>query len=1203
MTCIRSDPAVLTVLYVDDEPDLLEIARIFLEHSGNFAIETCTSVSEAEAKLQEKHYDAIVSDYQMPEKDGIAFLKYIRGTYGRIPFILFTGKGREEVVIQALENGADFYLQKGGEPRSQFAELRNKIEKAVSEQQSLEARLDSERRLADIINFLPDATFAIDREGRVIAWNQAMEEMTGVPESGVIGKAEYEYALPLYNERRPLLINYILTGTSGADKYYDDVTQDGNRLVSEKYVPFVYGGKGAYLWFAASPLYDSHGNLAGAIESIRDITAQKNLESSLRASESRFHNIFNSTAEAMLVVDRDTAGVLDANPRACHLYGYERDELLKRRCSDLTSGNNRMVPDGETGIQRITGQEHLRKDGSTFPAEVTFNIYPQKKRTIIIINIRDITEQIRNEEELRRRNEDLNIAYGQLATSEERYRSIFQNASDIVRILDREGTIVFDSASSQHILGYPPGFFIGKKPFEFIHPDDRERVLHDYQEVCDRTNPSVPTEFRMRRANGEYIWVEALGVNLLDDPAVKGIVTTSRTITERKRAEAELALREEYYRTLLSNASISLFHWDPDGTLVLVNEHAAWTLGTTPDTLKGKPVVELFGPSMGHLFLERIQDAATRTTPTEYEDYLSLPGREGWFFSILSRVNDSSGNIQGVQVISFDITSQKKTSEELIRKHEELQAAYEQLEASERELASNYKALNKSNRSLAKSEGRLRRLFDHMEEGLALHELVYGESGQVSDYRILAVNHAYERFVGIKQEDAVGRTATELNRTEDPPYLDVYSRVALTGNSASFDTYFPPLQKHFRISAYSPKKGQFATIFLDITEIKQKEEELAHQHSDLEQLYEELAAGEEELRKNYEDLQKTGQDLSQSRQQYRNVLDTLQDAYFRTDREGFLREVNPSAARMLGYGSVDEMMGVSILTFYRSPEDRQKLLDYLDVHKSVTDWVTEGQRTDGSSFWASMNVQRLYNEKGEHNGTEGFIRDITDRKNDEEALREANKKLNILSSITRHDIINQLTLLRAYIDLIGTEQGEVLENNPKFRKIGEIATRIDTIIRFTKEYQDIGVTSPVYVNLNRTVSETWEERPHDGVTMTNTIDAGVEVYADPLVRMVVFNLMDNAFRHAGPSLSTIRFSSSFDGDALVVRYEDDGNGVPEDEKEKIFEQGHGKNLGFGLFLTREILAISGITIRETGIPGRGARFEVTVPPGKFRWAG
>jgi DNA-binding response OmpR family regulator len=129
----------IRVLYVDDEPSLLEIAKLFLEREGAFIVDTLPSAPEALKQLNTKRYDAILSDYQMPEMDGITFLKKLRATGNTTPFIIFTGRGREEVVIEALNNGADFYIQKGGEARSQFAELSNKIHYAVSRKQSEEA--------------------------------------------------------------------------------------------------------------------------------------------------------------------------------------------------------------------------------------------------------------------------------------------------------------------------------------------------------------------------------------------------------------------------------------------------------------------------------------------------------------------------------------------------------------------------------------------------------------------------------------------------------------------------------------------------------------------------------------------------------------------------------------------------------------------------------------------------------------------------------------------------------------------------------------------------------------------------------------------------------------------------------------------------------------------------------------------------------
>jgi CheY-like chemotaxis protein len=129
----------LRVLYVDDEPGLLEIGRKFLEQPGDFTVITIDSAPAAIDLLLRDKFDAVVSDYQMPVMDGIQFLIEVRAKLGPIPFILFTGKGREEVVIQAINNGVDFYLQKGGEPKAQFSELAHKIRHAIKQRRAEEA--------------------------------------------------------------------------------------------------------------------------------------------------------------------------------------------------------------------------------------------------------------------------------------------------------------------------------------------------------------------------------------------------------------------------------------------------------------------------------------------------------------------------------------------------------------------------------------------------------------------------------------------------------------------------------------------------------------------------------------------------------------------------------------------------------------------------------------------------------------------------------------------------------------------------------------------------------------------------------------------------------------------------------------------------------------------------------------------------------
>jgi len=237
----------ISVLYVDDEPALLEIARTYLEMTGEFRVDTFQSATEVLKSPSLESYDAILSDYQMPEMDGISFLKMIRERFGDIPFILFTGRGREEIVIEAINNGADFYLQKGGDARAQFAELMHKIRMAVTRRRSALALIESEKRFADIINFLPDATFAIDRAGHVIAWNRAIEEMTGIPSAEMIGRGDHAYAVPFYDSPQKILIDLILEPDEVVADQYSGFVRERDTLVAETTLAHPKGGGDTFL--------------------------------------------------------------------------------------------------------------------------------------------------------------------------------------------------------------------------------------------------------------------------------------------------------------------------------------------------------------------------------------------------------------------------------------------------------------------------------------------------------------------------------------------------------------------------------------------------------------------------------------------------------------------------------------------------------------------------------------------------------------------------------------------------------------------------------------------------------------------------------------------------------------------------------------------------------------------------------------------
>jgi signal transduction histidine kinase len=174
--------------------------------------------------------------------------------------------------------------------------------------------------------------------------------------------------------------------------------------------------------------------------------------------------------------------------------------------------------------------------------------------------------------------------------------------------------------------------------------------------------------------------------------------------------------------------------------------------------------------------------------------------------------------------------------------------------------------------------------------------------------------------------------------------------------------------------------------------------------------------------------------------------------------------------------------------------------------------------------------------------------------------------------LLRHDINNQLTVLRGFLSILEKKQPDPALNE-YFLKISTAAQRISAMIQFTKEYEKVGVDSPQWQDCRTIVDTAAKQAPFGKVVLNNVFPAGTEVFADPLIVKVFYNLMDNAVRY-GEKITTIRFSvEEHDGDHVVV-CEDDGDGVLAGEKEMIFERGFGKNTGLGLALSREILSIT-----------------------------
>ena len=365
------------------------------------------------------------------------------------------------------------------------------------------------------------------------------------------------------------------------------------------------------------------------------------------------------------------------------------------------------------------------------------------------------------------------------------------------------------------------------------------------------------------------------------------------------------------------------------------------------------------------------------------------------------------------------------------------------------------------------------------------------------------------------------------------------------------------------------------------------------------QLIHELQVHQVELETQAEELRRAHLALTESRDKYLDLFEFAPLGYLTLNDKALITNVNLTGTVLLGVERND-LLKARFGKFITENDivEWHKYFMYVQKQGEKLTCTLMLKRGDGSTFPARLEAVWISDSSDGEVTVRVAISDITDIRKAEDALRISNKKLKLLSGITRHDITNQLTVLQGYLAILKIKQSDPTLNE-YCNKAANAAKRITAMIQFTKEYEQIGVHAPTWQDTRTLVETAAKQAPLGMVVVKNDLPAGAEVFADPLAVKVFYNLMDNAVRYGG-KITTIRFSALESGDDQVIVCEDDGDGIVAKEKEKIFDRGFGKNTGLGLALSREILAISGITITETGEPGKGARFEMTVPKGAWR---
>jgi PAS domain S-box-containing protein len=1389
---------MISILYVDDETVLLEVTRVYLERTGEFSVATCTSANEALSFLETTTFDAIVSDYQMPVMDGLEFLKYIRTSGNTVPFILFTGKGREEVAIEALNSGADFYLQKGGEPKSQFAELVNKIRQAVQRWQAVRALAASEEKYRGIFDNAPMGIFHSTPEGSIVDTNPVFARMFG------------------YDS--PEELREMVNRKGIAEMLYHDF---GNRADFIRQVQESGGWESFGTLFRKKDgstftgmlSFRMYANPSGgqALEGfVVDITESQKAQARIAASEQRYHNIFDAGGDAMLVLDGDTGAILDGNPAAVRLFGYSVNELKNLQHRSLFAEEMSLEITGtQTPFQPLV--HYVRKDGSAFAAETTSSHYPQKKRTISIVSIRDITERIKAEERMVAA-QRLYAVLSQINQAIVRVKDLQTLVDEICRVsidygrfrmawvglLDRDTRTLRPVALAGHDDGYleaieiavkaadaksrgPTGVALIEGRYDICNDIGSDPRMEPWREEALKRGYCSSAAFPFR-LHGEVVGAYMLyaseknffneaEIALLEEIALDISFALDLLDEQARRTHAEKALagseeRAGFLAGVLESSSQSFGVGYPDGSFGIVNPALCDLLGYAEEELHQLTWSGITPPEFADLERAVLEELLTTGIPQRYEkEYLRKDGSRVPVEIFVHRVIDKGGNLQYYYAFVTDITGRRQAEEAIKRERNQAQRyldtagvmlaaldtdgtitlinrkGCEILGYTEGELLGRnwlstclpervredvrevFLQITCGNSSLVEYHENPVLTKDGKERILAFHNTLILDAGSP----ITGILFSGEDITPRKQMEDALKESEERFRNLIQNASDM---IRIIGRSGLIEYSSPSTG---RITGFDPSDmlGKNPLDFVHPDDHERVQAALAEvfgktnpgaptayriRHRDGHYIDVEATAvnlldvpginGVVTTTRPVTERRKAEQDLLETEGRYRAIFEKSADAIF-VIGENFL-DCNPAAEHLLGC-SRDEIIGKSpddfsppaqpggraspdlVREYIRAARDgttrtftwvhcrkdgslfpaqvtlipahilgEQRLISLvhdcsiqdreeqhsrhlarlpelnpdpvIEVHRnreisyanpaSRTILQNLGMPADPAAFIpedfdalviaiqaeTSSSVYReirigtaLFGETlsfdPEDNTVRIYAHDITTRVFEKSALEQANRKLNILSGITRHDIKNKLTGVMGYLELSrgSTRDPELIE----YLSRAELsATAIRQQIEFTKEYENLGMKAPVWQELSRVLESEVRHLDRGKVTVLDQT-AGLQLYADPMLPKVICGLLENALAH-GKQLTTIRIHGSPAPAGYLLVVEDDGVGIPAGLKEKIFNKKVGSESGFGLFLSREILSITGITIEETGEPGKCARFEISVPNGKFQ---
>ena len=866
---------------------------------------------------------------------------------------------------------------------------------------------------------------------------------------------------------------------------------------------------------------------------VRDLTIRK-------AEEDRLHTVVSNSQAVIYQLDAEGRFTLSEG-RGLEGLGLRPGQVVGDSALEMYAGNAQISDQ----LRRALGGETIRAitaiGDMTFDHQLTPVIDGKGCVTSVIGIATDVTARMQAEEALR--------------DSEARFRAVFEYEPECVKLVAEDGTLLdMNPAGLAMIEVEDRSQAVGRNVLKLIAPEWQDTFRRILEKVFQ--GETVQGEFEIIGVKGTRLHMETHAVPLRrPDFQVASMLAITRDVTARKRAEDELRTSEARYRALYEKTPVMLHSVDREGRLISVSDMWLNRMGYLRDEVLGRRTIEFMTAQSAKYAAETVFPAFFRDGACTNVPYQFVTKHREIIEILLSATSekDATGMVIHSLAVLVDVTEQKRAMV-----------------------------------ALRRSEAKFGVLFEAMTEGVALHEMVRDSNGRPVDYRILAINPAYETHLGISASRAKGTLASELYGLGRPPYLDTFAEVARTGRSATFETFFPLLEKHLRISAVALDPDHFAVIFEDVTE--------------------QIRAIES---------------LRQSEASYRGLFDGVHEAIYIQDKEGRFVDVNRGALEMYGYRREDFIGRTPEFLSAPGMNDLAAILSRVQqaFAGEAQQFEFWGRRQNGEVFPKEV---RVY--PGTYFGQNVVVAhsiDISERRRSEEALRQAQKleSLGVLAGGIAHDFNNLLTAIMGNLNLAQMNLPEAAPVQPYLDAVERTVLKASDLTKQMLAYSGKGRFVVKAQDLNVIVKEMLHLLQ---VSISKKADLRIElqeglpaILAEAAqVQQVVMNLVTNASDSLGARQGVIRVATTLErlepaiiqrqfpnqelvpGEYVVLEVADTGCGIPEDVLGRIFDpffttKTSGRGLGLSALLGILRGHRAGIRIRSE--PGKGSTFAVFFP--------